>query len=164
MVMRIIYNKVSPEYVYPLSKDDINKAKGIVPAGDLAKLRTIEFGCNNKTTQEGRIVQRGRFYDIRINFCLNNCTSLILSDDRPYIEQIERYGGLIDHKARLITWKLADAKRYALFLLFHEIGHLVYAEHHLGGTLERRTSKNEEIWCDTYAAKKTREYCAASNC
>ena len=162
--MRIVYSKVSPEYVYPLSRDDVNKVKGIVSAGDLAKLRTIEFGCNRRTTQEGRIVQRGRFYEIRINFCLNNCTSLILSDDRPYIEQIERWGGLVDRRTRLITWKFADARRYALFLLFHEIGHLVYAEQHLAGTLEGRTSKSEEMWCDTYAMKKTREYCVAFSC
>ena len=76
--MKIIYDKVSSDYLYPLSKDDIALGKKVVASEDLDKLRTIEFGCNTKTTQEGRTVQRGKFYDIRINFCLKNLNSLIL--------------------------------------------------------------------------------------
>ena len=154
--MKITYDKVSSEYMYPLSKESIAQLKNIVSAEDIDKIRTIEFGCNTKTTQEGRTVQRGRFYDIRINFCLKNLSSLILSDDKKYIEQIKSFSGSIDHKTRLITWKLADARRYALFLLLHEIGHVIYSEHHSTSKLSGPSSKAEEQWCDSYAMQKIR--------
>jgi len=155
--MKIIYNNVSSEYLYPLSKEDVVKLKQIIPEEDFNKIRTVEFGCNTKTTQEGRIVQKGRFYEIRINFCLKNFCTLLLSDDKKYIAQLNVFTKSIDQKTRLVTWKLADAKRYALFLLLHEIGHVVYSEHHSTYKLNVPTSKVEEQWCDNFAMQKIHE-------
>jgi hypothetical protein len=155
--MKIIYDKVSSDYLYPLSKDDISQIKKVVAPEDLDKLRTIEFGCNTKTTQEGRTVLRGKFYDIRINFCLKNLSSLLLSDDKKYLDQIKSFAGNVDQKNRLITWKLVDAKRYASFLLLHEIGHVIYSEHHSQSKLSGPPSKTEEQWCDRYAMQQIQE-------
>jgi mRNA-degrading endonuclease RelE of RelBE toxin-antitoxin system len=155
--MKIIYDKVSSGYLYPLSKSDVNKVKNVVSVEDINKIRTIEFGCNIKTTQEGRTVQKGKLYDIRINFCLKNFNSLVLSDDKKYIDQIKSFSGMVDKESRLITWKLADAKRYVLFLLFHEIGHVIYSEHYAKNKLSGPTSKIEEQWCDGYAMQKIQE-------
>lgn len=155
--MKIIYDKVSSEYLYPLSKEDIAKIKKIISAEDFSKIRTIVFGCNTKTTQEGRTVQRGRFYDIRINFCLKNFNTLILSDEKKYIDQIKSFTDSVDKKTRLITWRLDDAKRYALFLLLHEIGHVIYSEHYSPSKLKGPSSKAEEQWCDHYAMQKIQE-------
>ncbi|MEN6290765.1 MAG: hypothetical protein ABFD07_01955 [Methanobacterium sp.] len=152
--MKIIYDKVSPEYSYPLSKDDVAKIKKFVKSENISKLRTIEFGCNTKTTQEGRTVQRGKYYDIRINFCLKNMSSLILSENKKYIDQIRLFAGSVDFESRLITWNMADAKRYALFLLLHEIGHIIYSERHSQNNLSGASSKHEEQWCDRYAMEK----------
>lgn len=157
--MKIIYDKVSSDYLYPLSKDDICQIKKVVESEDLGKLRTIEFACNTKTTQEGRTVQRGKFYGIRINFCLKNLSSLLLSKDKKYIDQIKSFAAIIDQKSRLITWKLADAKRYALFLLLHEVGHVIYSEHHSQSKMSGPTTKDEEQWCDSYAMQKIQELC-----
>lgn len=155
--MKVIYDRVSSDYLYPLSKEDIAQLKKIVSEDDLAKLRTLEFGCNTKTTQEGRTVRRGRFYDIRINFCMKNFSTLILSDDKKYIEQIKSFSGNFDLKSRLITWKLADAKRYALFILLHEIGHIHYSENYSQSKLSGPPSKAEEQWCDRYAMEKIQQ-------
>jgi hypothetical protein len=152
--MKIIFDKVSSEYLYPLSKEDIAQIKKVVSSEDIDRLRTIEFGCNMKTTQEGRTVQRGSFYDIRINFCLKNMTTLVLSEDKKYIDQIKSFAGYVDMKSRLITWKLDDAKRYALFLLLHEIGHVIYSEHQSQTRLCGPSSKAEEKWCEHYAMQK----------
>ncbi len=155
--MKIIYNKVSAEYLYPLSKSEAAKVKNVVSIEDINKIRLIEFGCNTRTTQEGRTVQKGNYYDIRINFCLKNYSSLILTDEKEYINQIQRFSGIVDKKTRLIKWKLADAKRYAIFLLFHEIGHVVYSEHYSNNKLIGSSSKAEEQWCDSYAMQKIQE-------
>jgi hypothetical protein len=155
--MKIIFDTVSSEYLYPLSKCDVARIKEVVNSEELNKLRKIEFGCNTKTTQEGRTVQRGKYYDIRINFCLKNLSSLILSEDKKYIDQIKRFASNVDIKSRLITWELAEAKRYALFLLFHEIGHVIYSEHHLQNKLNGPSSKAEEQWCDSYSMQKISE-------
>jgi hypothetical protein len=157
--MKIIYDQVSSDYLYPLSKDDIAQIKEVVPSEDFAKLRTIRFGCNTKTTQEGRTVFRGNFYDIRINFCLRNLSSLLLSDDKKYLDQIKSFAANVNQKTRLIKWKLADAKRYAFFLLLHEVGHIVYSEHHSQSEFSGPSSKAEEQWCDSYAMNKIQELC-----
>ena len=155
--MKISYDKVSSDYLYPLSKDGVAQIKKVVSAEDIDKIRSIEFGCNTKTTQEGRTVQRGRFYDIRINFCLKNLSSIVLSDEKKYLDQLKSFAGSVDQKTRLITWKLADAKHYALFLLLHEVAHVIYSEHHSSGKFSGPPSKAEEQWCDSYAMQKIQE-------
>jgi hypothetical protein len=156
--MKIIYDRLSSSYLYPLSKVDIAKVKKVVSAEDINKIQTIRFGCNITTTQEGRIVHKGKIYEIRINFCLNNFNTRILSEDKKYIDQIRSFSGRVDQKSKLITWQLADAKRYALFLLFHEIGHVIYSEHHSQNYMIGPSSKKEEQWCDSYAMQKIQEF------
>jgi len=148
--MKIIFDRLSSGYIYPLSKKEIIQATNIVSSNDLEKIRIIRFGCNTKTTQEGRTVQHGNFYDIRINFFLKEFTSIILSDDKSYINHLKIFTNGVDQKTRIISWELAEAKRYALFLLFHEIGHVIYSEHHSSMKMTSQT-KNEEQWCDRYA-------------
>ncbi len=143
---------VSSEYMYPLSKKDITKIKEHLPDNILNKISSIRFGCNTKTTQEGRIVQRGALYDIRINFCLNNLRSLLLSNKKRYLDIIRKFGGDVDLNSNLINWKLYDAKRYTVFILLHEIGHLVFYEKHMQGQpMGSIGSKAEEQWCENYA-------------
>ena len=79
--MKIAYDKLSSDYLYLLSKNDIAKVKSVVSPEVINKIRTLEFGCNLKTTQEGRVARSGSVYDIRINFCLKKLNSFILSDD-----------------------------------------------------------------------------------
>lgn len=150
--MKILYDTVSEEYIYPFSKKDLDKIKAIVSSDILLKIRSIRFGCNMKTTQEGRTVQHGKVFDIRINFCLNNMRSLILSKDQTYIKQIHAFGGVVDPSISTITWKLPDAKRYALYLLLHEIGHIEFSDKYTDNTLKGRSSLSEEQWCDKYAS------------
>ncbi len=149
--MKILYDNVSSDYLYPLSKKDISKIKDNLPSEIADKIRMIRFGCNTKTTQEGRTVRRGRFYDIRINFCLNNLRSLILSENNKYIGEIGRFGGKIDFETGFVRWNLPDAKRYMLYILLHEIGHVVFCEKYSHGRLQGRSSVAEELWCDNYS-------------
>jgi hypothetical protein len=154
IIMKILYDTVSGEYIYPFSKKDLGKIKSVVSSDILLKIRSIRFGCNIKTTQEGRTVQHGKVFDIRINFCLNKMRSLILSSDQSYIKQIHAFGGVVDSSTGTITWKLPDAKRYTLYLLLHEIGHIVFSEKYTENTLKGRSSLSEEQWCDNYAVTR----------
>jgi hypothetical protein len=155
--MKLIYDKVSSEYLYPLSKLDIVKLKSVVPLDVISKIRCIRFGCNTKTTQEGRVVQHGNVYDIRVNFCLNNMKTLILSDNKKYIAQINKFGGIVNFDTRCVAWRLNDAKRYALFLLLHEVSHVIFALDYGNKQLAEVASNNEEEWCDNYALNKLQE-------
>jgi hypothetical protein len=83
--MKIMYDNISSDYLYPLSKKDMGHIKGYFPTNTIEKIKVIRFGCNLNTTQEGRTVQRGNFYDIRINFCLRGLKSKLLSDQNDYI-------------------------------------------------------------------------------
>jgi len=155
--MKILYNSVSSEYLYPLSNKDIRRIRDYIPSEILDLISCIRFGCNVKTHREGRIVKRGRFYDIRINFCLRRVggplQSLIQSDTKEYIEEVKRYGGKLDLNTKTISWELQDAKRYAFYILLHEIGHIVYSEKHLKGQLGWKGSRKEEKWCYDYSMR-----------
>ncbi len=152
--MKIQFDTVSKEYRYPLSQKDIKEVKKNIDSAIINKIKLLRFGCNTKTTQEGRTVKRGNSYDIRINFCLNQMKSYVLSENKEYIDVIKKFGGKINFATRTIEWSLLDSKRYALFILLHEIGHIVYCESYLGGKLSTKTSLKEENWCDNYAQKK----------
>ena len=82
---------------------------------------------------------------------------MILSNEKTYIEQIKKFGGIIDFNYRFVRWKLPNAKRYALYLLLHEIGHLIFSENYTDEKLQGDSSKTEEQWCDKYAMGKLQE-------
>ena len=149
--MKIVYDQVSSDYRYSLSKKEVRSILEYLHGDIREKIKQIRFGCNIKTTQEAKLTKRGQFYDIRINFCLNNCRSLILSDDKLYYQQVERFGGKIDFSTRYIFWDSQGAKRYTCFLIFHEVGHVLYCEQRFGGRLSKKGSPEEEKWCDNYA-------------
>jgi len=153
--MKVTYDSVTSEYLYPLSKSDITSIRDLVSQDIWARIRSIRFGCNTKTTQEGRVVQHGRFYDIRINLCLNNFRSTLLSDKLSYINQISHFGGVVDTNKHIVSWRLNDAKRYSLFLLLHEIGHILFSANF---TSSRRGLDSEEQWCDNYAVERLKQF------
>jgi hypothetical protein len=150
-IMKIYYDTVSQDYTYPLSKEDVRFILNKTSVEIINKIKSIRFGCNQVTTQEGRTAQRGDRYDIRINFCLKNNTSYRLSDDKKYIEQIKSFGGIININSKHISWNISDAKIYGEFLLLHEIGHIAYPENIINNGFTDKSSKKEEKWCDTFA-------------
>ena len=151
--MKITYDKVSSDYLYPLGyKSDLDDVKNQVEDYILDKISKIRFGCNWKTTQEARLVQRGKDFDIRINFCLKDYRSPILSDKKDWVKTIEKFGGALDLSKNTVSWSMANAKRYSLFLLLHEVGHIAYCIKHFSGRLtNKKGSSAEERWCETYA-------------
>lgn len=150
--MKVLYDNVSPEYIYPLSKNDVTEIKQIISASIIEKITYIRFSCNTKTTREGRVVKDTNKYNIRINFCLNKFRSLVLSEDKKYIMFIHKFGGLVNLDTRFITWNMQSAKKYAKFILLHEIAHIVFAEEMMDGQLKgRRGSVSEEEWCNHFA-------------
>jgi hypothetical protein len=155
--MKVSYDKISQDYVYPVSRIDLDKLRDVVSTSVLALVAVIRFGCNTKTTQEGRTVQRGNQYEIRINFCLRSNRSRLLSAESNYQRTIERFGGKIDNEAGLIVWSPDGAKLYGFYLLLHEIAHAVYCERFKEGKLEGHGSPTEESWCDEYAAGALRQ-------
>lgn len=98
-------------------------------------------------------MQRGDCYDFGINFCLKSLSSIILSNGNAYISQIKMFASCVDRVGGLVNWKVHEAKRYALFLLFHEIGHIVCSESHLLIKMTVPASRIEEQWRDRYAMK-----------
>jgi len=154
--MRVIFGQISPGYKYPLSKKGLIplRESGIVPEGIWERIQCIRFGCNTKTTQEGRTVQRGKTFEVRVNFCLWNFQTRLLSKNKSYLGFIARFGGKINREAGTITWNVEAAKRYALFILLHEIGHVVYCEQFSNGVIKgQRGDRTEEQWCDNFALR-----------
>ncbi len=155
--MKILYDSVSSEYRYPLSKRDVGRVRNHIPLEIWDAILYIRFGFSAKTTRAARMVKRGRFYRIRINFCLKqvkgHLQSPLLFDNKQYIEYVKRYGGRPNLSTRTIDWDLKDAKRYSYYLLLHEIGHVVNFEKHPPDSISRRRDPKEEEWCDNYSAQ-----------
>lgn len=139
-------------YTHPLGKADVQRLRSLVPEGIAAKIAHVRFGCNQKTTQEGRTVQRGPQFDIRVNFCVKSNQGLLLSSKSDYTKILTRCGGRIDHPNNMVVWTPEGARLYAAFLLLHEIGHIAYSDAYAGGQFNgSRPANNEERWCDEYA-------------
>lgn len=159
--MRIIYDSVSAEYTYPLSKADVGRVKNHVPSDIWDTILYIRFGFSANSTHAGRMFGRGNSYRIRVNFCLKKVEGRLQSPlvcrQKRYVENVRRYGGKPDLITRTIAWDLKSAKRYALYVLLHEIGHVVYAEKDLPGSRSFCRISREEDWCDEYSVKLMQE-------
>ena len=103
--MKILYDQVSKDYQYPISKKDLDgvRKNNVIRHEVWEKVAQIRFGCNTKTTQEGRTVQKGNLYEIRINFILRNFKTLLLSDSKPYLNLIKNFGGVLEKGSRWIS-------------------------------------------------------------
>lgn len=151
--MKIKYDSVSKDYLYPLGdKKDINSFLKIVPDHIFERIIKIRFGCNWKTTQEARVVQRGKNFDIRINFCLKENRTPVLSNRDDWIKTVKKFGGIIDKERNEVVWSINSAKRYSLFLIMHEVGHIEYCvRNHNGRISDKKGSHLEDQWCESYA-------------
>ena len=158
--MKILYDSVNSDYGFPLTKKDVGKLKSYIPPDIWRAVLYIRFGLSAKTSRIGRMVKRGRHYSIRVNFCLNKVKGHLQSplafDEKRYIENIRNCGGKPNLTTRTIDWSLEDAKRYAYYILLHEIGHIIYTEKGLPGAVSsgyRRGFPKEEEWCDNYSMR-----------
>lgn len=155
--MRIVYDSVGSDYVYPLTKVDVARVRDHVPSEIWEAIQYIRFGFSGKSTHAGRTFRRGTSTRIRVNFCVKkvgtDLQSPIVCTDGRYLEGVRRCGGRPDLNTGTITWDAASAKRYALYVLLHEIGHVIYAERGLAGSQSARSTAREEDWCDGYSAR-----------
>ncbi len=151
--MKIEFDKVTRPYRYPLSAKDVKRILvECVPPEILPKLTRLHFGCNQETTQEARIAGRGNKFDVRINFCPKDGKPKLLTKKRVWCHLIEHVGGSIDKKGQFVLWTDEAAKKYAAFLIVHEVAHIVYAHEHGFAKLNGpKSSSAEESWCDAYA-------------
>jgi len=156
--VRIIYDSVSPEYIHLLSKADVSRIRNHVPSDIWERILYIRFGFSGNSTHAGRMVCRGsRSYRIRVNFCPKRVEgrlqSPVVCRQKGYLDGVRRCGGKPDLATKTIDWDLENAKRYAFYVLLHEIGHVVYAEKDLPGSGTFRPSPKEEDWCDNYSTR-----------
>jgi len=118
------------------------------------RISTLRFRHNAQTTQEGTTRRIGDSYEVTVNFCLKNYRSRILNvKNKKYLNEKKRFGGSIDLENREVRWSPSNAKRYATFLLLHEIGHVAYYEKYLDLRTDNGSTKKEEDWCDTFSVR-----------
>ena len=129
--MKIEFDNIAAPYFFPLSAADVKQIIAeCVPPDILRKLAKVHFGCNQQTTQEGRIVGRGSKFDVRINFCSKDGKTKLLTEKREWCNLVEYCGGIIDKKDQFVLWTREAAKKYATFLIVHELAHIVYSQRH----------------------------------
>jgi hypothetical protein len=151
--MKIEFDKIAPPYRFPLSATNVKKILAeCVPPEILPKLARVHFGCNQQTAQEARIVGRGTKFDVRINFCPKEGRTKLLTENREWCNLVEYVGGSIDKKGQFVLWTHEAAKKYAAFLIVHEVAHIVYAQRHGFAKLNGpKTFPAEESWCNAFA-------------
>jgi len=156
--MKVIFDRLPPGHVFPLSKKQIVMAIDDACAQEAVArndIRMVRWGCNERTTQEASIIQRGDQYDIRVNLTiLDGCTRVVAVLPR-WLGQIKTFGGEIDFAANRVKWRPGGVHRYARFLLYHEIAHIVF-NRRLGrrGMVVTRNSYVEERFCDEWARSR----------
>lgn len=151
-LMKIEFEKITSPYYFPVSAADVKEiVSQYIPPEILPRVRKIHFGCNQQTTQEARIVGRGSSLEIRINFCLKEGKTKLLSEKREWCDLVEFCGGKIDKQCRTVAWKPDTARAYTGFLLAHEIAHVAYAERNGQSGFSGKSSASEEAWCESFA-------------
>ncbi len=153
--MQIIFDQNNGGKQYVLSVKETKQAIGALDRSLIDRIRQVRFGCNAKTIQEARLVTRGSRFDIRFNFFLSKNKSQMLNSSSRYLKYIRTLGGVPLPKEKLVEWSLQNAQRYCLFLLFHELAHIIYSEEKTGGRIVGSSSATEEKWCDDYALEAT---------
>lgn len=157
-LMKIEFEKITPPYSFPVSAADAKEiVSQCIPLEILPRIRKIHFGCNQQTTQEARIVERGSSFEIRINFCLKEGKTKLLSEKREWYDLVELCGGKIDKQCRIVTWKPDTARTYTGFLIAHEIAHIAYAEQNGQSGFGGKSSASEEAWCELFAKDVVRK-------
>lgn len=155
--MKIVYDSVSSEYVYPLTKADVARIRDHVPPEIWELIQYIRFGFSGNSTHTGRMRRHGSSYRIRVNFCLKKVNgqfqSPLACETKNFVGNVRKYGGRPDPSTRTILWDFESARRYAMYVLLHEIGHVVYAESNFPGSTSRRQISQEEQWCDKYSER-----------
>ena len=149
--MKIEFDKVPIPYACPISSREVRQLlSGCgIPSEKIAR---VHFGCDWKTTLEARIVTRGKTIELRVNFCLKDGRTRLLSENSAWRETVKYFGGVIDAENRELVWTTKAAKGYAAFLLLHEVAHVFYSEQaQPHGLSKTKSSASEESWCDSYA-------------
>ncbi len=151
-LMKIEFEKISPPYSFPASAGEVKEIVNLcIPPEILPRIQKIYFGCNQRTTQEARIVGRGSNFEIRINFCPKEGKTKLLSEMREWCELVELCGGKIDKQGRTVAWKPDSLRTYTGFLIAHEVAHVVYAERNGRSGFSGKSSASEEAWCESFA-------------
>jgi len=154
--MKISYDKVTADHLYPLSEVDVERICRVIPSEIVNLIGEIRFAINRKTTQEGRLAKRGKLYEASVNFCLTDVggrlQSRMLSDRKRYVDEVRTYGGKPNPARKVIDWDLQHAKRYACYVLLHEMGHITYLERYADAGSVGKAHSKEEKWCDSFSA------------
>lgn len=159
--MKIEFEKVTPPYSFPVSAAEVKAiVSQCIPPEILPRIRKIHFGCNQQTTQEARIVGRGSSFEVRINFCLKEGETKLLSEKREWCNLVELCGGQIDKQSRVVAWKPDAARIYTGFLIAHEVAHITYAESNGQSGFSGKSSASEEAWCESFAKNVIRKMTA----
>ncbi len=153
--MQIRFDVITEEHRYPLARDQVKRVllEAFKEAPELREaVRSVRFGCSRHTTQEGRVVQRGQSFEVRINFCLRENRTRALSASRSWLDAVTACGGVHDSSSGQVVWSKAAAAKYAAFLLFHEVAHLVYMRRSGATALGFNSgAREEERFCDEWA-------------
>jgi hypothetical protein len=152
--MKIIFNSVAKSYKYPITKRDISLIKKIFPLELLEKIISLTFGCNQSAWIEGRARKRGKRWDVRINFCLKGDESPLLSNNKLYLAELKNFGANVDFQKQVIRWPRGAAKRYALYVLIHELAHIWYSENKDTTEISFSRKNDLEKWCNEFSMKK----------
>jgi hypothetical protein len=97
-------------------------------------------------------MQRGRFFDIRVNFTVEGERSRVISHLKRWVQPVTYCGGILALESGQVSWPMGAAERYCSFLVLHELAHIVYAQRRTEGEFAgRRTTLPEESFCDEWA-------------
>ena len=150
--MRISFGHVTGSKSYPLTRDEIRSVVTMLADDVAIAIVEIRYICSMHGYQLGRVVSRASGATITINFCTSGGVSQLLSRRRRYLDEIHACGGVVNLESGDVLWPSDSAKKYAVYVLAHEIGHLAYAKKYGNNRLDgRHKGGGEEKWCDAYA-------------
>lgn len=121
--------------------------------------RTISSGVSSRYTStttlrtavRGLTAFRRKGVIIRINFWTWRRRTPIASHWPTELPFIRSLGGTIDAESGMVIWTGDSARRFALFILLHEISHLMFKLSYPRAGVMSGGNPFEETWCDEKA-------------
>lgn len=149
--MKVYYRDVPEDVQHALSRRDIERLHEVVPEDILRRIIELHVYYNTRTAVRGLIAFRRKGIIIRINFWTWRRRTRIDShwpEELPFIRSL---GGSIDRENGVVVWTGDSARRFALFILLHEISHLLFKLSHPHAGAMQGGNRYEEAWCDEKA-------------
>lgn len=149
--MHIRYIKPPDGVRHALDREDVRRLGEVLPADIIRRIKLIQVYYNGRSKRQGQVSFIGSRIIVRINFSPKDGRSSLKHLPAKDLRFIEQLGATLNRDSCHVVWRGESARRYALFILLHELSHALFKDVFPLAAENQHGSCFEESWCDAKA-------------